>query len=170
MRLATAAHHSGRNTEKQLGLCRTQEQHTEINQNMKKEKYLQNTSLVIHALKVPLRSVCIIIICWFNREGFRNQSRGIRPLGGYPPPSPLPLNGRENLWKGNNGKEGIPHPIADGIKKKKRNKKEERGKRKSEEEEEWGRERERGLACYPFPHISSQILHFLSSRMPGCNN
>ena len=141
MRLATAAHHSGRNTEKQLGLCRTQEQHTEINQNMKKEKYLQNTSLVIHALKVPLRSVCIIIICWFNREGFRNQSRGIRPLGGYPPPSPLPLNGRENLWKGNNGKEGIPHPIADRIKKKRgtKKRKEERErvrKKRSEEERE----------------------------------
>ena len=108
MRLATAAHHSGRNTEKQLGLCRTQEQHTEINQNMKKEKYLQNTSLVIHALKVPLRSVCIIIICWFNREGFRNQSRGIRPLGGYPPPPPCRLTDGKTYGKEITERRGFP--------------------------------------------------------------
>ena len=37
------------------------------------------------------------------REGFKNPSHGIRPLGGYPPPTP-PLNGRENLGGKNNGK------------------------------------------------------------------
>ena len=69
-----------------------------------------------------------------------------------------------------------------GNRKRKEKEERERGKRKSEEKEERVRkkrsEEERegslslslSLACYPFPPISSQILHFLSSRMPGCNN
>ena len=41
------------------------------------------------------------------REGFKNPSHGIRPLGGTlppPPPLPPPLNGQENLAKKVNGK------------------------------------------------------------------
>ena len=40
------------------------------------------------------------------REGFKNPSHGICPLGGYP--SPPPLNGLENLAKKVNGKGGYP--------------------------------------------------------------
>ena len=39
------------------------------------------------------------------REGFKNPSHGICPLGGYLPPL---LNGRENLAKKVNGKGGYP--------------------------------------------------------------
>ena len=56
-----------------------------------------------------------------------------------------------------------------GKRKMKEKEERERGKRKRKEKEE----RERGKRkseYYPFPPISSQILHFLSSRMPGCNN
>ena len=41
------------------------------------------------------------------REGFKNQSQGICPLGGYPPP---PLNEREILAKKVNGKGGYSPP------------------------------------------------------------
>ena len=43
--------------------------------------------------------------CCQVREGFKNPSHGICPLGGYPPPL---LNGRENLAKKVNGKGGYP--------------------------------------------------------------
>ena len=41
------------------------------------------------------------------REGFKNPSHGICPLGGFPPPL---LNGRENLAKKVNGKGGYSPP------------------------------------------------------------
>ena len=44
------------------------------------------------------------ILCAPLREGLKNPSRGIFPLGGSPPP----LYGRENLAKKVNGKGGYP--------------------------------------------------------------
>ena len=61
-----------------------------------------------------LHQMCLFTFyIYTQREGFKNPSHGICPLGGYPPPL---LNGRENLAKKVNGKGGYsPPPIADGI-------------------------------------------------------
>ena len=57
------------------------------------------------------------ILCAPLREGLKNPSRGIFPLGGSPPP----LYGRENLAKKVNGKGGYP-PNSGRISKKIRQK------------------------------------------------
>ena len=53
------------------------------------------------------------------REGFKNPSHRIRPLGGYPPTRRLQ---REKLAEKSNEKGGTPQPNVDGIREKNRQK------------------------------------------------